>query len=561
MALPGFPQRDRPARARVALAFNSIPAPLDDLRGRAKLQPGHLLLVDADGEREAAPLRAAAPGRRSGRGASGAGELATSCASACATRCARTWSPTCRSACCSRAGSTRGARGAGRAGERRARAARSRSASRSARSTSSSARASSRERYDTDHHELIVRPDAVGAAAAAGGGVRRAVRRLVGPAHLPGLAARRRARQGGALGRGRRRAVRRLLHLRRRHARARASAGSPRALRPLIERLPSSSAQVSFDYKAKRFARGGALPPLERHHAWKEIFSPEARAELLRRPPRRRLRPARRVPRALRGDRGRGAARAAPGRGPRHLPRRRPAREDRPRQHGALARGARAVPRHGGHRARAGAAAAAERARLREEAAAAPGGRAAPAAARSSTGASAASRSRRPRGCAASCEPFARDVLSPDALARQGCSGPRRWSACSTRTRRGREDHSRQIWGLMTFSLWHERYGVGAAARRQRHFDPLPGLSDCDADLSRLPRLCAGAGRRLDRDAGREPLAWRIGAIDTPRERGLHQFPTPRLGGLAILAGGRWPPRCLPAARTSRRAGSSAARP
>ena len=30
-------------------------------------------------------------------------------------------------------------------------------------------------------------------------------------------------------------------------------------------------------------------------------------------------------------------------------------------------------------------------------------------------------------------------------------------------------------------------------------------------------------------------LAWRIGAIDTPRERGLHQFPTPRLGGLAIL--------------------------
>jgi UDP-GlcNAc:undecaprenyl-phosphate GlcNAc-1-phosphate transferase len=30
-------------------------------------------------------------------------------------------------------------------------------------------------------------------------------------------------------------------------------------------------------------------------------------------------------------------------------------------------------------------------------------------------------------------------------------------------------------------------------------------------------------------------LAWRIGAIDHPRERGLHQIPTPRLGGLAIL--------------------------
>jgi UDP-GlcNAc:undecaprenyl-phosphate GlcNAc-1-phosphate transferase len=30
-------------------------------------------------------------------------------------------------------------------------------------------------------------------------------------------------------------------------------------------------------------------------------------------------------------------------------------------------------------------------------------------------------------------------------------------------------------------------------------------------------------------------FAWRIGAIDEPRERSLHQWPTPRLGGLAIL--------------------------
>jgi asparagine synthase (glutamine-hydrolysing) len=59
-------------------------------------------------------------------------------------------------------------------------------------------------------------------------------------------------------------------------------AGRPAAaLRPLIDRLPTSSARVSLDYKAKRFARGGALPPLERHHAWKEIFAPDVRAELL----------------------------------------------------------------------------------------------------------------------------------------------------------------------------------------------------------------------------------------------------------------------------------------
>ena len=51
-------------------------------------------------------------------------------------------------------------------------------------------------------------------------------------------------------------------------------------LRPLVERLPSSSARASFDYRAKRFVRAAQLPPLERHHGWKEIFSRDARAEL-----------------------------------------------------------------------------------------------------------------------------------------------------------------------------------------------------------------------------------------------------------------------------------------
>jgi len=53
-----------------------------------------------------------------------------------------------------------------------------------------------------------------------------------------------------------------------------------RFLRPVVERLPSSSARASFDYKAKRFVRAAHLPPLERHHGWKEIFSQDARAEL-----------------------------------------------------------------------------------------------------------------------------------------------------------------------------------------------------------------------------------------------------------------------------------------
>jgi asparagine synthase (glutamine-hydrolysing) len=50
---------------------------------------------------------------------------------------------------------------------------------------------------------------------------------------------------------------------------------------PLVELLPSSDARVGFDYKAKRFARAAALPPVERHHGWKEIFSAERRGTLL----------------------------------------------------------------------------------------------------------------------------------------------------------------------------------------------------------------------------------------------------------------------------------------
>ena len=56
--------------------------------------------------------------------------------------------------------------------------------------------------------------------------------------------------------------------------------GLARLARPLVERLPTSSSRASFDYKAKRFVRAAHLPSLERHHGWKEIFSPGLRAEL-----------------------------------------------------------------------------------------------------------------------------------------------------------------------------------------------------------------------------------------------------------------------------------------
>ena len=46
---------------------------------------------------------------------------------------------------------------------------------------------------------------------------------------------------------------------------------------PLVERLPASGGRVSLEYRAKRFVRAAHLPPLERHHGWKEIFSADAR--------------------------------------------------------------------------------------------------------------------------------------------------------------------------------------------------------------------------------------------------------------------------------------------
>ena len=61
---------------------------------------------------------------------------------------------------------------------------------------------------------------------------------------------------------------------------AQRAGGLARLARPLVERLPTSTARASLDYKAKRFVRAAHLPPLERHHGWKEIFSPAERARL-----------------------------------------------------------------------------------------------------------------------------------------------------------------------------------------------------------------------------------------------------------------------------------------
>jgi asparagine synthase (glutamine-hydrolysing) len=58
-------------------------------------------------------------------------------------------------------------------------------------------------------------------------------------------------------------------------------AAAAAALAPLVERVPSSSRRLSLDFRLRRLARGAGLGPLERHHAWKEIFSAAERAALL----------------------------------------------------------------------------------------------------------------------------------------------------------------------------------------------------------------------------------------------------------------------------------------
>ena len=136
------------------------------------------------------------------------------------------------------------------------------------------------ERYDTDHHELILRPDAVdllprlveafdepfGDSSAlptylvsqlASGTVKVVLSGEGGDELFGGYYTYVADRLAPRVGRA-----------------------AP-LLRPLVELLPSSSERVSFDYKAKRFVRGANLPPVERHHAWKEIFSTDAQDQLL----------------------------------------------------------------------------------------------------------------------------------------------------------------------------------------------------------------------------------------------------------------------------------------
>jgi len=55
-------------------------------------------------------------------------------------------------------------------------------------------------------------------------------------------------------------------------------------------------------------------------------------------------------------------------------------------------------------------------------------------------------------------EPFARETLSPDVLRRQGFFRPEVVDRLIDQHVSRREDGSRQLWGLLAFTLWYERH-------------------------------------------------------------------------------------------------------
>ncbi len=273
------------------LATNVVPGPLSIFREIRKLPPGHLLTWEADGG--IALERFARPGPLPPRREPTRPSWSRSAAPGSPTRCAPTSSRTCPSACCSRAASTLV----------RSPRSRPRESSEPLRTFSIGFEEQSFDELDgrargrraLRHAPPRARPAPRRGRACCRRSPRPSTSRSPTPRRSPPTSSRsspRRGRQG-------------------RRSRARAATSSSAATTPTSptccaerfgplarraaagDRAPALARRggSSLDYRAKRFARAAHLPPLERHHGWKEIFSAEARAELTGR--RQRLRPAR----------------------------------------------------------------------------------------------------------------------------------------------------------------------------------------------------------------------------------------------------------------------------
>jgi asparagine synthase (glutamine-hydrolysing) len=139
------------------------------------------------------------------------------------------------------------------------------------------------ERYDTNHHEAVLHPDAVELLPA----LAETFDEPFGDSSaIPTFLVSRLAREhvkvvltgegGDELFGG--------YDLYSGHALARTLAPVASLLRPLADRLPASTGRASsLDSRAKRFAHGAGLAALERHCAWRSIFTAEERNALFRR--------------------------------------------------------------------------------------------------------------------------------------------------------------------------------------------------------------------------------------------------------------------------------------
>src|SRR3954471_15403210 len=275
---PGFSREIDPQAVSAYLAFNSIPAPLTIFKEARKLPPGHLLVWEggeATLRRYARPAPPPAPEVRGGSADALAAELREVLDDSVRAHLV--------------ADVPAGALPPGGVAPGGLAALASRHTGEPLRTFSigfeeegfnelSRARLVA-ERYGTDHHELVLRPDAVElfpklveAFDEPFGDSSALPTYLVSELAVGEVKVALSGEGGDELFGGYYTYVADLLA--RRVGRLAALA------RPLAEALPSRTDRVGFDYKAKRFARAAALPPLERHHGWKEIFSAGARAQL-----------------------------------------------------------------------------------------------------------------------------------------------------------------------------------------------------------------------------------------------------------------------------------------
>jgi asparagine synthase (glutamine-hydrolysing) len=278
---PGFRRELDPAALNAYLAFNSIPGPLTVYRGARKLRPGHWLTWDADtGEIRAGrwcrPAPAPAAAVRREPAAALAAELRGRLRdSVRAHLVADVQVGVLLSGGVDSSALT--ALAAQEAGGR----VKTFSIGFDERSFSEleQARLVAR-RYGTDHHELVVRPDAaellpriVAACDEPLGDSSALPTYLVSQLAAADVKVVLSGEGGDELFGGYETYAADLLAAR--------FGAAARMLSPLVERLPSGDARVPLDYKLKRFARAAHLPALEAHHGFKEIFGPEQRQALL----------------------------------------------------------------------------------------------------------------------------------------------------------------------------------------------------------------------------------------------------------------------------------------